>query len=82
MKKLFSIIGITSMLAFAGFMLTPLSIMAEEPLPACATNGDLDSDGVFDIDDSDETDSCLASSTGLEDCSTGAGDGVPDCQVY
>lgn len=49
-------------------------------LPACAADGDKDGDGVADADDSDEADSCRASSTGFEDCSTGAGDGLPDCQ--
>jgi hypothetical protein len=49
-------------------------------LPTCAVNGDKDGDGVVDWDDSDEADSCLVSSVGLEDCNTGAGDGLPDCE--
>jgi hypothetical protein len=50
-----------------------------QSVPVCAVNGDMDSDGVLDDVDSDETDSCLATSSGHEDCTTGAGDGVADC---
>lgn len=75
------ILKTTLFLAALAFLASPAPSTAEEPtLPACAANGDMDADGVADADDSDEADSCLASSTGLEDCSTGAGDGIPDCQ--
>lgn len=49
-------------------------------LPVCATNGDKDGDGVSDAVDSSEADSCIATSTGYENCATGAGDGIDDCQ--
>lgn len=59
----------------------PLAAYAQsQELPACQTAGDKDGDGVLDLVDSDEVDSCTASSTGLEDCLTGAGDGLLDCQ--
>jgi len=63
-------------------LFAPRQTRADEPapLPACATDGDKDGDGIADEVDNDETDSCKASSTGRENCDTGAGDGLPDCQ--
>ena len=71
------------LVAGPGLLFTPGMLEAQSQsiaLPACASNGDMDGDGVPDAYDSDEKDSCLASWTGYEDCSTGAGDGIPDCQ--
>lgn len=76
------ILSLLTALSLVVFTAAPQTARADDPLPACATDGDMDGDGVLDVDDSDETDSCLASSTGLEDCSTGAGDGLPDCQAF
>lgn len=80
MRKLLTL----TLAALLGFVLTCALavkvVQAEEPLPYCAADGDLDGDGIADEIDSDETDSCLASGSGFEDCSTGAGDGIPDCQ--
>jgi hypothetical protein len=72
---------IIAAVVFAGIGLAaiPCASLAQS-LPACSLDGDKDGDGILDADDSDETDSCLESNSGLEDCSTGAGDGVPDCQ--
>jgi hypothetical protein len=70
-----------ALVAAAGLLLTPSSPRAQSvSLPLCATDGDKDRDGVPDVLDADETDSCLASSSGYEDCTTGVGDGIPDCQ--
>ena len=74
-----TMIKILFVLAFA--VGTPVfAAHADDQLPACATNGDKDGDGVSDVDDQTETDSCTLTSTGFEDCETGAGDGIPDCQ--
>lgn len=51
-------------------------------LPVCANDGDYDQDGVADAVDADETDSATATSTGLENTQTGAGDGVADCVIF
>jgi len=82
MKRILMTIALASIFAIGGFTLFhPSQSHAEnQSLPTCATDGDMDGDGVLDADDSDETDSCLASSTGDEDCTTGAGDGHPDCE--
>ncbi len=48
-------------------------------LAACVAGNDWDQDGKLNADDVTPDDSCSATSTGLEDCSTGAGDGIPDC---
>lgn len=76
-RTLFFITCLGLLLAFSPYN----DVAAADPvLPACEVDGDMDQDGVADLLDSDETDSCLQSSTGLEDCITGAGDGYPDCQ--
>ena len=53
-----------------------------QALETCGTTGDQDSDGVPDASDSSQTDSCLLDphGFGLNDCATGAGDGLPDCE--
>jgi len=79
MKKTIALIAAAALLAI-GIVIASPAVRAQS-LPACATDGDMDSDGVPDAQDSDETDSCLVSSSGYEDCSTGAGDGIPDCQT-
>lgn len=55
---------------------------SSDTLPACAPGDDYDGDGVPNLEDSDETDSCQLDprGTGLVDCTTGAGDGFPDCR--
>jgi hypothetical protein len=75
------------LLLFLAFIAAPRAGGADDstadpppPLPPCATDGDMDGDGVPDDLDSAMTDSCTASASGFEDCDTGAGDGIPDCQ--
>jgi hypothetical protein len=75
------LIALFAACALAVFMAAPQTASAEDPLPCAATDGDMDGDGVLDEDDSDELDACHLSSSGLEDCSTGAGDGLPDFRV-
>ena len=76
------LLSLLTALSLVAFTAAPQTAQAEDPpLPACATDGDMDGDGVPDETDSDETDSCLATSTGLEDCFYGTGDGQPDCRV-
>ena len=77
MKRILIIAAVA--LAGIGLTVIPQASQAQS-LPACALDGDKDGDGIVDEDDSDDADSCLASSSGLEDCMTGAGDGIPDCQ--
>lgn len=50
-----------------------------QAIPACVTGSDWDQDGRSNDTDVTADDSCTASTTGAEDCSTGAGDGIPDC---
>lgn len=76
MKK-FIVLCFAMCLCFTGFQVG--EVQADE-LPACDLSGDMDQDGVLDEDDSDELDSCEDSSTGLEDCESGQGDGEPDCE--
>ena len=78
MIKLFSTLMIVAGLIFTYPGHGMATETAPEP-PPCNTDGDMDADGISDDEDVDETDSCQASSTGVEDCETGAGDGVPDC---
>ena len=68
------ILGIT--LAAYG---SPTQGSAQGSLPACVPGNDWDQDGVANDDDVTADDSCNATSTGIEDCTTGAGDGQPDC---
>lgn len=53
---------------------------AAQALESCGTTGDQDGDLVPDNVDSSQNDSCTATATGFEDCTTGAGDGIPDCE--
>lgn len=80
MRSILTTLGVVVLLALGGVALLPDDVSAQTSLPPCASDGDKDGDGVADWVDSDETDSCTASFTGVEDCSTGAGDGLPDCQ--
>jgi hypothetical protein len=75
MKKLTATFVLLGALALS----FPAIGFADTSLPACATNGDKDGDGVLDSADQTDTDSCTLTDTGFEDCSTGAGDGLPDC---
>ena len=71
---------IIALLAVVLFCAPQSGLAQSQGLPACAATGDKDGDGVSDEADSDEADSCTASTSGLEDCATGAGDGLPDCE--
>lgn len=53
-----------------------------QAIETCGTTGDQDGDLVPDLLDTSQTDSCLSDpyGFGLNDCSTGAGDGIPDCE--
>jgi hypothetical protein len=55
---------------------------ADQALESCGTAGDQDGDLVPDLLDSSQTDSCLLdpNNFGFNDCTTGAGDGIPDCE--
>lgn len=78
MLRLLKVAGVVALLGLpAG------SALAQEELPECAAGDDYDADGVPNLDDSDETDSCQLDprDSGLTDCQTGAGDGVPDCRI-
>jgi hypothetical protein len=80
MKRIIISVGIVLGL---GLCLSPRKLWAQAEigsLPPCATDGDKDQDGVPDELDVEEQDSCLASSSGYEDCEYGEGDGLPDCR--
>ncbi len=78
-RKVLGFILITCGITVSLAVLPGIRDAQSEPLPACSLVGDKDLDGIPDVVDSDEVDSCIASSTGYEDCTTGAGDGLPDC---
>lgn len=79
MKRILITLGVLMLVGFGGLAMLTNNGWAQS-LPACATDGDKDGDGVADAVDSDEYDSCQATSGGYENCTTGAGDGLPDCQ--
>lgn len=71
-------LNVLFLLAILG--LSTQTALADDQLPVCAANGDKDGDGVPDAQDQTDDDSCTSTHTGFEDCATGAGDGLPDCQ--
>jgi hypothetical protein len=78
MKKLIAIsvmiIGLTAL----GVILAPSSSQAQS-LPSCATDGDMDGDGVLDVIDQAPKDSGYDSPL-VDGTLTGVGDGIDDCE--